>query len=149
MNDRLLTTLDAQLSAWHKWCSINDGHWTWAISQSVCPPHTLLRDCVPCFVPDDPALADWTKYMHVTQGQPLDKVSRNPWGGLFQKNELIQSDFFSQEWELEYTKRRQQIMMGVKPKGHNTERSWRGHDGVVLAEVMWTRNYREAKKSGW
>lgn len=38
--------------------------------------------------------------------------------------------------------------MGAEPKGHKIERSWRGQNGVAHAEVMRTRSYGKAAKSG-
>ncbi|KAL0624077.1 hypothetical protein AAY473_007794, partial [Plecturocebus cupreus] len=52
------------------------------------------------------------------------------------------------EHKLDYTKRLQQVRMGAEPRGHNVERRCRGRDGSVHVEVMKTRSYRDAKKSG-
>lgn len=38
--------------------------------------------------------------------------------------------------------------MGAELRGHNVERRCRGRDGFVCVEVMKTRSYRDAKKSG-
>lgn len=85
----------------------------------------------------------------MTQGQPLDQVSSNPRCGRLQKDKLINSDFLSQEQELEYTDRLQQVMARAELKfGHSIERGWKDHDGGIQAKAMRTRNYGKAKKSG-
>lgn len=46
------------------------------------------------------------------------------------KDKLINSDFLSQEQELEYTERLQQVMTGPEPKGHSV-----GGAGDTVMEV--------------
>lgn len=106
----------------------------WAVDlgeQSRCLP-TTSPSKGPCtkFCTTWPASADWTKDVHVTQEQSVEKASSKPWYGLGQKDELIQSDFLPQEQELAYIKRLRHAATGAEQKGHNIKRSQRGHDGV-------------------
>lgn len=48
----------------------------------------------------------------------------------YKKDKLINSDFLSQEQELEYTERLQQVMTGPEPKGHSV-----GGAGDTVMEV--------------
>ena len=82
----------------------------------------------------------------MTQGQPLDQVSSNPCCGRLQKDKLINSDFLSQEQELGYTDRLQQVMASTKLKGHSIERGWRGHDGGIHCQSDEDQELWESKE---